>query len=196
MRDMLLSMVVLAVIVLVLGAVTHSCSFSPGGPSVNESNLPTVDVSGELSAAAGQVHFPLRRPALPGSWRANSDSERPVGTNGAQAVVYVGWLTGTGHFLQLAQSDASVSDLVTQVADDSGNATGGSSDGSSGPATAQGHVTVAGAVWTIYSGVRDEQSWVRDLGPVRLLITGNAPTGEFDTMAASVQTAPVVRTGS
>jgi hypothetical protein len=36
--------------------------------------------------------------------------------------------------------------------------------------------------------VRSEQSWVVDLGPVRLFITGNGTTAEFRTLAAAVLT--------
>jgi hypothetical protein len=184
MRDMLLSMVVLAVVILILAAITHSCSFSPGGPTVSTANLPSVDVSAELGAAAGQVRFPLRRPTLPADWRPNSDSEQPIGTDNSDAVVYVGWLTGTGRFLQLAQSNASVTDLVHQIA------------GADVPVTPQGQTRVGDATWTVYSGVRDEQSWVRDLGPVRLLITGNADAAEFSTLAAAAQSAPLVKPSS
>ena len=184
MRDMLLSMIVLAVVVLALAAVTRSCSFSPGGPTVNTSNLPTVDVSGELGAAAGQAGFPLRQPAVPAGWRPNSASVQPIGADRSQTVVNIGWLTMANRFVQLAQSNASVTDLVNQVS------------GQSGSVTAQGTSTVAGQTWQIYQGVRDEQSWVRDLGPVRLLITGNGTPAEFTALAAATQTAPVVKPGS
>ena len=181
MRDMLLSMIVLAVIVLVLAAITRSCSFSPGGPSVDASALPTVDVSAELGAAASQVRFPVRQPAPPADWRANSASVAPIGADNTHTVVTIGWLTAASRFVQLNQSDASVTDLVDQVS------------GQSGGVTAQGSTLVAGQTWTVYQGVRDEQAWVRDLGPVRLLITGNGTPAEFSTLAAATQTA-VIRT--
>jgi hypothetical protein len=179
MRDMLLSMIVLAVVVLALTALTRSCSFSPGGPTVSHSTLPTVDVSAELGAAAGQVAFPVRQPAVPAGWVSNSASVQQIGADHTHTEVSVGWLTEARRFVQLDQSNASVTDLVDQVS------------GLSGAVTVQGAITVAGQTWTIYRGVRDEQSWARDLGPVRLLITGNGTPAEFTTMAAAAQTAKV-----
>jgi hypothetical protein len=183
MRDMLLSMLVLGVIVLVLAGVVHSCSFSPGGPSVNTSDLPSVDVSAELGAEAGQFPFPLREPALPASWRPSSASQQPVGAAGTDTVVDIGWVSTAGHYVELAQSNGAVPDLVSQiVGDDSGT-----------PIVSQGTVPVAGHTWTIYPGVREEQTWVLDLGAVRLLITGNGTKAEFTTMATAAEAAPIVK---
>ena len=184
MRDMLLSMIVLAIVVLVFAGITRSCSFSPGGPTVSTSGLPTVDVTAELGAAAGQVRFPLRQPAVPAGWRSNSASVQPIGADSSQTVVNVGWLTAANRFVQLTQSNASVTDVVDEVS------------GQSGAVTAQGTTTVAGQTWTIYQGVRDEQAWVRDLGPVRLLITGNGTPAEFTALATATQAAAVVKPGS
>lgn len=185
MRDMLLSMLVLAGFVLLLAGLGRSCSFSPGGPSVNTANLPTVDVSAELGAAAGQLRFPLRQPALPAGWRANSASQQPFGANGGQSSVDIGWLTADGRFVQLDQSNAAVPDLVRAAA----------GTDQSVPVAAHGQTVVGGLTWTIYQGVRSEQAWAHDFGPVRVLITGNGSTAEFTTMAEAVRTAPVVRGG-
>lgn len=187
MRDMLLSMIVLAVGVLVLAAITRSCSFSPGGPSTNSSSLPTVDVSAELRSAAGQVRFPLRQPELPAGWHANSASVDQLGPNGADQAVRVGWIAPDGRYLQVSQSNASPVDLVRSAA-----ALGNTAD-----VPAQGTETINGTKWTVYPGVRDELSWVTDLGADRLFITGNGTTADFRTAASATLTGkPVKATGS
>lgn len=186
MRDMLLSMVVLAVGVLILAAISQGFSFSPGGPSTNTSNLQPVDVSGELQAAVGQAKFPLREPRLPAGWRANSDSVDAIGGNGTDQAVRIGWISPGGRYLQLSQSNATALDLVRSAA----------GLGTDVPVASTGTVTVNGTQWTVYPGIRSESSWVVDLGPVRLFITGNGTTDEFHTLAvAALNGRPVTAAG-
>lgn len=186
MRDMLLSMLVLAVGVLILAAITRSCSFSPGGPSTDTSSLPTVDVPAELQAAVGQVKFPLHEPRLPGGWRANSASVDQLGAGGTDQAVRIGWIAPDGRYLQVSQSNASAADLVRSAA-----ALGNNADVQS-----TGTETVDGAKWTVYPGVRDELSWVTDVGPNRLFITGNGSTADFTTLATATLTGQPVKAGS
>lgn len=182
MRDMLLSMLVLAVAVLVLAAVSRGCSFSPGGATDDSTSVPVVDVSAELQAAVGQVKFPLREPHLPAGWRPNSDSLSSVGPNGVDQTVQVGWITPDGRFLQLSQSNATALDLVRKAAELSDDT----------PVSSTGTQQVDGTKWTVYPGVRTEQSWTADLGSVRLLVTGNGTADEFRTLTAAAQTGAVV----
>jgi uncharacterized protein DUF4245 len=175
MRDMVLSMVVLAVGVLILAAISTGFSFSPGGASTDTSNLQPVDVHGELQAAVGQAKFPLREPRLPAGWRANSDSVDAIGGNGTDQAVRVGWITPDGRYLQLSQSNATPLDLVRSAA----------GLGADVPVAPTGKVTVNGTQWTVYPGIRSESSWMVDLGPVRLFVTGNGTTDEFRTLAAA-----------
>lgn len=187
MRDMLLSMIVLAVVVLVLAGITRGCSFSPGGPSTNSSLLPTVDVSAELQSAARQVTFPLHEMRLPSGWRPNSASVDQLGPNGRDHAVRIGWISPAGHYLQVSQSDASAEDLARSAA----------GLGDQDAVTPTGTETTDGTKWTVYPSVRDESSWVTDLGTERLFITGNGTTNEFDTMAgATLNGQRVSRTGS
>ncbi len=184
MRDMVLSMVVLAVGVLILAGISTGFSFSPGGVTVNTSNLPTVDVPAELRAAAGQVTFALREPRLPDGWRPNSDS---VDSLDQAKAVRIGLITPGGHYLQLSQSNATPLALV-RVAAGIGGGVG---------VSATGTETVNSTKWTVYPGVRSEQSWVADLGSVRLFITGNGTVAEFRTLAVAVLTGrPVSSAGS
>lgn len=176
MRDMLLSMIVLAVAVLVLAGITKGCSFSPGGPSTSSAGLQPVDVTGELQAAAAQVKFPLREPHLPGGWHPNSDSVDTLGAN--DQAIRVGWITSGGRYLQLSQSNATIADLVQAAAGVDGDTS----------VQATGTQVVNGTKWTVYPSVRSDASWATDLGTVRLFITGNGNTNEFRTMAAATLT--------
>lgn len=186
LRDMLLSMVVLAVACLILAGITSECSFSPGGPSTNSSLLPTVDVGAEFQAAAAQVKFPLREMQPPSGWRANSDAVDQLGANGVNTAVRIGWITPAGHYLQVSESDAGALDLVRSAAGLGDNAS----------VTPTGTHTVNGTKWTVYPGVRDESSWVTDLGSERLFITGNGTDSEFATLAAATLTGQRVPTPS
>jgi hypothetical protein len=186
LRDMVISMAVLVVAILGLAAITHSFTFSPGGPSTSGATVPSVDPSQQYQLAVGQVHFPLRQPKLPAGWQANSaDLDQVAGANtiGNQPNdVRVGWITPTGHYLALAESSAAAADLARQEA-------GLPADTQM---TVEGQVQVGTHQWVIYSGTRSEQSWVLDLGSVRLLVTGNGSQAEFVTMAEAVQSAPVI----
>jgi hypothetical protein len=175
LRDMVLSMVVLGVVILVLGLITHSCSFDPGKPDTSGVVTQPVDVHAELQAAATQVHFPLREPHLPAGWHPNSDSVNPLGPDSQYAEVRVGWLTPDNHYAELTQSNADVTDLVRSVTGDA-----------DGPVTATGGTTVDGVRWTSYPGVRQEITWIADQGGARLLITGDASPAQFSAMANAV----------
>jgi len=181
---MLLSVVLLAVIVGAVVGLTRGCEFSPTGPSVDPSAVPSVDATKELRSAGGRVTFAIRVPALPGDWRSNSFNTIPVG-QGAQATtaVRVGWITPDGKYLRLSQSDAAVDLLVPLEA------------GSEASADSRGSVDVAGTKWTKYPGKGTEQSWVTTLDGVQLLITGSGTEDDFRTLATAAQTAKPVERG-
>ena len=96
---------VLVPVVLVFAAVTRSCSFAPGGPSVDPAAGPTVDAPAQLRVLAGSMPLPLRVPAPPPDWRATTVDTARVGSADARAV-RIGYLTPDGHYLRLVQSDA------------------------------------------------------------------------------------------
>ncbi|HEY0448001.1 DUF4245 domain-containing protein [Actinophytocola sp.] len=176
MRDMIGAMVVLLVIVGVLVAVTRGCSFDPGAPSANPDTAPSVDASAKLREAAASVTFPVRQPAVPKGWKANSSSTAGVGSGAAaDVVVRVGWLTSSGRYLQLSQSGGTVPDVLQTETGESGTRTG--------------TVAVAGVTWETYPSRRDEVAWVTTLDGVVTLLTGSAAQGEFEQLAKAVQNA-------
>lgn len=174
-------MVVLAVIVGAVVGLTRGCEFSPSGPSVDPSSVPSVDASKELRSAGRRVTFAIRAPAVPGDWRSNSFNTVPVGQGADETTaVRVGWITPDGKYLRLSQSDAAVTLLVVLEA------------GSEVGTDARGSADVAGTKWTKYAGKGSEQSWVTTLDGVQLLITGSGTEDEFRTLATAAQTAKPV----
>ncbi|TCO58537.1 uncharacterized protein DUF4245 [Actinocrispum wychmicini] len=175
---MVLSLIILLVIVGATLWLNRGCQFSPNGPAVDPSALPSVDASRELSSAARRVDYPVRSPAVPAGWYANSANTVPVGTGAdASTAVRVGWVTPNGTYLRLSQSKAQIEPLVVLEA------------GGGVSATANGTMDVAGTKWTKYPGKGGEPSWVTSLGNVQVLITGSGSEDEFRALATAVQDA-------
>lgn len=172
-RHMAAALGALTLLVLVLAGVTRSCSFAPGGPTVDPSGLPVVDAPAALRAV--RAPFPLRIPAVPAAWRSNSVAlDR---TSGDGRLVRVGYLTEQGNYLRLLQSEA---DDETLLRVETGT----------NPVTARGPVDVAGQRWVVFWRERGEPVWLADVptpgGPtVRMLITGSGTEDEFRTLAAA-----------
>jgi uncharacterized protein DUF4245 len=182
MREMIGAMAVLLVIVGVLAAVTRGCSFDPGAPSANPSTAPTVDAGEKLAQAASTVSFPVREPALPKAWHANSSSTTAVGSgSAADVIVRVGWLTPGGRYAQLSQSGGTAADVVA------------AETGTESAPT--GKQDVAGTSFAIYPSRRDEVAWVADLAGTVVLITGNATEQELRELAEAVLAAKPLPAG-
>jgi hypothetical protein len=178
-RDMLLSLAALLLIVAAVLGFSRGCSFSPGGPTIDTSSVPTVDVHSALAGIAAGTDVPVREPKVPAGWRANSTDTISIGTGDqARPAVRVGWLTSSGHYLRLSQTQGAARDLIASETDDP----------KSEPA-ATGTVDVEGVSWTIYPARRSETSWLANVGGVRLLISGNGKDADFRTLAQAVQTA-------
>jgi len=173
-RHMAGALVVLVLLVLAAGGLTRSCTFAPGGPTVDSSRLPVVDAPAELARLAPEVPFPVRVPAVPPDWRANAVDRAPVGEAGRS--VRVGYLTPDGRYLRLVQSDATEEALLRAAV-------------GSGAVTAQGAVDVEGQRWVSYLGERGEAIWITEAAagapPVRLLVTGSGSESDFRTLAAA-----------
>jgi Protein of unknown function (DUF4245) len=178
-RDMVLSLAALLLILLAVLGFSRGCSFSPGGPTVDTSAVPTVDAHSALVGLAASVDFPVREPKLPAGWHANSIDTISIGTGDqARQAVRVGWLTPAGGFLRLSQTQGQDRDLIASETDDP----------RAEPA-ATGTIDVGGTSWTIYPARRAETSWLASVGGVRLLISGNGREADFRALAQAVQTA-------
>ena len=169
-RDMAGAVFVLVAIVLGFAGVTRSCSFAPGGPSVDQASGPRVDAPAQLRVLAGSMPFPLRVPAVPADWRATTVDTARVGTGDAR-VVRTGYLTAQGHYLRLVQSDADEAALLGTEAQ--------------GTPIATGPVVVGDVTWVAYTDDTREPIRVAALDGVRLLITGSGTDDEFRTLASA-----------
>jgi Protein of unknown function (DUF4245) len=180
-RDMFWSMAPLIVACIVLAGLVGMCSFQPNGPKMG--TVPDYDAPAALQSDAETLGFPIRLPAVPDDWKSNSG--RRDGLDGARTdpatgqptralVSTVGYLTGSGMYLSLTQSNADEDKLVRSIHDDVAPA---------------GVEDVDGVRWIVYDGgERGEPVWTTRLGDTQLAITGAGSVDEFRTLARSTQT--------
>ncbi|MGH3949766.1 MAG: DUF4245 domain-containing protein [Pseudonocardiaceae bacterium] len=182
-RDMAWSLVVLIVIVGGIAWFFGACQFSPGGPTIDEGAVQTVDADEALRRMAQSSAFAVRSPSVPEGWRATTANTAPVGT-GAEATVIsrVSWITTSGHYLRLAQSSAPAEQVVAD-------------EGDSGRPAAQGSVDVDGRRWTVYPWYGREKAWVTTLDGVQVMVAGGGTEAEFRALATAVQRAEPLPTG-
>ncbi len=168
---------------LVLAAIVGTCSFAPGGPA--QGPVPNYDAPAALQADADALRIPIRLPVLPEGWRANSGSRagidagrtEPSGQPARAVSSTVGYLTPSGMYLALTQSNAAEEKLVGSI--DPGMVPTGTQD-------------VDGVRWVVYEGEGDaEPIWTTQLkgrtGPAQIAIKGAGGTDEYRTLAAAVQ---------
>jgi hypothetical protein len=177
MRDMIGALVVLALVVLVAGGLSRSCTFAPTGPTVDSSRLPVVDVPAELTRLASDSTFPLRVPVVPEGWRANAVDRNSLPEGGR--IVSTGFLTPDGRYLRLQQGDATEEAMLRAEA-------GG------GMAPGHGTVDVDGQQWVAYTGQRGESIWITDVGGVRMLVTGSGNEADFRALAGAAVRGEVI----
>jgi hypothetical protein len=186
-RDMFWSIGPLVLACVVLAGVLGMCSFAPRGPGPGPT--PQYDAPAALHADADALKFPIRVPALPDGWQANSGSRGGIEAGRTDAagqpvratMSRVGYLTPSGMYLSLSQSNADEAKLMTYF--DPGLVPSGAQD-------------VDGVSWVVYEG-GDPQGeyrfpvWTTRLnspaGQAQIAITGAAGTGEYRTLAAAVQ---------
>lgn len=173
----------------VLAGLIGMCSFQPGGS--NKGTIPSFDAPAALRADAQALGFPIRLPELPGGWQANSGGRGSIqngrtvnGQRQNATTSNVGYISPTGMYLSLTQSNADEDKLV------------GSIHPSAYP---MGTVDVAGTSWVMYrgagqSGADAEPLWTTRLtvaaGATQIAITGAGSTEQFRTLADATQSQP------
>ncbi|OBA80663.1 hypothetical protein A9W99_16265 [Mycobacterium sp. 1164966.3] len=189
-RDMFWSLAPLVIGCILLAALVGMCSFQPG--RTHEGRIPSYDAAAALRADAATLGFPIRMPQLPTGWRSNSGSRGGIengrtdpstGQRLNAATSTVGYITPTGRYLSLTQSNADEDKLV------------GSIHRSAYPT---GAVDVAGTNWVVYQssgqGVDSEPVWTTALtgpgGRTQVAITGAGSTEQFRTLASATQSQP------
>ncbi|EFG75078.1 hypothetical protein HMPREF0591_5016 [Mycobacterium parascrofulaceum ATCC BAA-614] len=189
-RDMFWSLIPLVLACIVLAGLVGMCSFAPGS---HRGAVPTYDAPAALRADAATLGFPIRLPKLPAGWQANSGGRGGIqggrvdpstGQRLNAATSVVGYLSPTGMYLSLTQSNADEDKLV------------GSIHSSAYPA---GTVDVAGTTWVVYngsgqSGAEAEPVWTTRLtgptGATQIAITGAGSADQFRTLASATQSQP------
>lgn len=190
-RDMFWSMAPLVLACVVLAGVLGMCSFQPSGPGAGPA--PNYDAPAALAADAAALKIPIRLPALPAGWAANSggrggiDGGRvdPATGQKARAVSSrVGYLTPAGMYLSLTQSNADEDALISSLDTD---------------LVPTGTQDVDGVKWVVYEAGEGEPAWTtrlpgvtragRETGDTQVAITGSADNDEFRVLAKAVQSA-------
>ncbi|MEE9243934.1 MAG: DUF4245 domain-containing protein, partial [Mycobacterium sp.] len=124
-RDMFWSIGPLLLACVILAGLLGMCSFAPTGP--RPVLVPDYDAPAALKADADALKIPIRLPALPDGWRANSGSRNgmeggrtdPVTEQSVRAVSStVGYLTPAGMYLSLTQSNADEDKLIASLGPD------------------------------------------------------------------------------
>jgi hypothetical protein len=178
------SLAPLVVACIVLAALVGMCSFQPTGPMSGPP--PSYDAARALHADAAALRFPVRMPQLPPGWHSNSgrrgsieDGRTDAASGQPQRAVTstVGYLTPTGMYLSLTQSNADEEKLV------------GSLGKSLYPTGTQ---DVDGVAWVVYEGGGSaEPVWTARLsgqtGTAQIAITGAGRPEEFRRLAAATQ---------
>ena len=112
----------LVVACIILAGMVGMCTFAPGG--TNRGPVPSYDAAGALRADAQTLGFPVRLPRLPEGWQPNSGSRGGIGDGRAdpstgqrvRAVTStVGYISPTGMYLSLTQSNADEAKLVGSI---------------------------------------------------------------------------------
>lgn len=165
------------------------CSFQARGPSTGP--VPSYDASAALRADAQTLGFEIRMPELPEGWRPNSGSrtgleagrtDPETGQRVRAKVSTVGYLTPSGMYVSLTQSNADEDTLVRSLHAD---------------AYPSGTVEVAGVTWVTYQSAAEETArgepvWTTHLagtaGGTQIAITGAGSPDDFRTLAQAVQT--------
>jgi hypothetical protein len=192
-RDMFWSMAPLVLACIALAGLLGMCSFAPTGPG--RGPAPQYDAPAALRADAAALKIPIRVPALPDGWHANSGSRGGIDAGRTDPVTHqsvravsstVGYLTPAGMYVALIQSNADEEKLVASI--HSGMYPTGARD-------------IDGVHWVVYEGARDDQQgtepiWTTRLngptGPAQVAVTGSADEHDFQTLAqATVKSTPL-----
>ncbi len=185
-RDMFWSIAPLVAACIILAGVLGMCSFQPSGPSPGQA--PDYDAPAALQADADALRIPIRLPALPDGWHANSGSRAGIeggrtdasGQPARAVSSTVGYLSPTEMYLALTQSNADEEKLVGSIDSD---------------VVPTGTQDVNGVQWVVYEGNdNSEPVWTTRLkgptGPAQIAIKGAGGTDEYRTLASAVQTQP------
>lgn len=187
-RDMFWSLAPLVVGCILLAGMVGMCAFQPG--STNRGTVPSYDAAA-LRADALTLGFPIRLPRLPEGWQPNSGGRSGIengrtdpatGQRLNAAVSTVGYISPTGMYLSLTQSNADEDKLVDSI------------HPAQQTMVPTGTLDVAGTSWVVYQDPAAEPVWTTRLtspaGPTQIAVTGAGSTDQFRTLAMATQSQP------
>jgi hypothetical protein len=187
---MLWSLAPLVAACALLAGLAGTCTFAPDATTTRP--VPSYDAVGALRADAAALGFPIRLPRLPQGWQANSGNrggidngrtDQSTGQRLRAVTSTVGYISPTGMYVSLTQSNADEDKLVDSIRS------------SSRPTVhPTGTVDVDGTSWVVYQGEGVEPVWTARLdaatGPAQLAVTGAGSADQFRTLAAATQSQP------
>ena len=171
-RDMMLSLIPLVLMCILIATIASQCSFRPVGPKPGP--VPNFDVTASLKVDAQQLSFPIRNPRVPDGWKPNSGTRATVNGPGGGDVSTVGYITGSGAFMQLSQTSADEDALVPALF---------------GNRAATGSNDIDGHTWVVYDEQGSEPLWVANYTDVRILLRGAGTPEDFTALAHAVDAA-------
>jgi len=161
LRDMLLS---IGVIMAIVGVVV--VFQQRGGPGIT-----VIDPGPAYAGARDGAHFAVRTPHVPRTWRPTS--ARTERSPGGLLTLRVGFITPTGQYAQLVESDLPRPELLGREL--------------SAGVRPLGEVTVQGAVWQRLPGAQaGDRAIARTQGKVTYLVSGTAKLPELQALAGSL----------
>ncbi|GAB25520.1 hypothetical protein GOPIP_085_00200 [Gordonia polyisoprenivorans NBRC 16320 = JCM 10675] len=169
-KDMIWSIIPLLAICALVAIASGNCSVGLTGSASDDRRSP-FDVQGALLSDSQTLPFPIRKPPDPAGWKPSSGSRENVA---GHVVSNVGWITNSGSYVQLTQTDASEDELVDHLADGSTVASG------------TGTREIGGQRWVTYSTHDGNKFWITDLGSVRIAVMSTGSDSGMATMAESV----------
>ena len=171
---MLISLTVCFVVILCAVAFTGLCSFNPDG-TIEDGPVNPVDADTIMTMEARAMQFPVRLPATPDGWVANS--ARRTNVRGDSAPI-VGWVTAEKAYLQFLQTSQPVEVTVEDFDEVRRQETD--------------PVTVDAISWRKFTPVDQpgkDTIWARDAGEVSWIVTGTAGAEEFSQLATNINRA-------
>jgi hypothetical protein len=190
-RDMFWSLAPLVAACILLAGVAGMCSFRPAGTSSGP--VRPYDAAAALHADSQTLGFPVRLPELPQDWQANSggrgsitdgQTDPSTGQRLRAVTSTIGYLSPTGMYVSLTQSNADESRLVSSI---------------HAPMHPTGTADVDGISWVVYhddSGPVSEPVWTTRLtgpaGAAQLAITGAGSVEQFRILSAATQSQPLL----
>jgi Protein of unknown function (DUF4245) len=178
-RDMVISLAVIAAPIAVVLAVEPSKSGDPVHP------IDTASYQSQLEAARQYLPFTVLGPAgLPATWKLTSEYYQPPGDGAADW--HLGYLTPTGDYVSLEETTQSVDGFLADQHSDASQSAAVQIAGTGAGATPQ--------TWQRYTGTKPSALstvlFHSDSGgkaPVNVIVTGSAPLAQLEQFAAALR---------